>query len=164
MRQREKLKSRVIAPPTNTFKQSKSSGKNKKERQELYSELLQIDKKQKEQEEREMELTDKTTIEEVLNSQEYKTQLGSQIWLFRRNVIRFCVKYNIPNSAVEKLKSVNAFDVNRFIDLYKRVSNKDLLGYSKKERDLIAIIGREAFIKTIKKMKDERVHNACENG
>lgn len=111
-----------------------------------------------------MKLTDKTTIKEVLNSQEYKTQLGSQICLFRRNVIPFCIKYNIPKSAVEKLKSVNAFDVNRFIDLYKRVSNKDLLGYSKKERDLIAIIGREAFIKTIKKIKDERVYNAGENG
>lgn len=111
-----------------------------------------------------MELTDKTTIEEILNSQEYKTQLGNQICLFRRGVRSFCIKYNIPNSAVDKLKSVNAFDVNRFIDLYKRVSNKNLLGYSKKERDLIAIIGREAFIKTIKKMKDERVHNACENG
>lgn len=111
-----------------------------------------------------MKLTDKTTIEEVLNSQEYKTQLGCQICLFRRNVIPFCIKYNIPKSAVEKLKSVNAFDVNRFIDLYKRVSNKDLLGYSKKERDLIAIIGREAFIQTIKKIKDERVYNACENG
>ena len=111
-----------------------------------------------------MKLTDRTTIGEVLDSQEYKTQLGSEIYLFRRNVIRFCVKYNIPNSAVEKLKSVNAFDVNRFIDLYKRVSNKDLLGYSKKERDLIAIIGREAFIKTIKKIKDERVYNPGENG
>ena len=111
-----------------------------------------------------MKLTDKTTIEEVLNSQEYKTQLGNQIWLFRRGIHSFCTKYNIPNSAVDKLKSVNAFDVNRFIDLYKRVSNKNLLGYSKKERDLIAIIGREAFIKTIKKLKDERVYNACENG
>lgn len=111
-----------------------------------------------------MKLTDRTTIEEVLNSQEYKTQLGNQICLFRRNVIPFCTKYNIPYSAVEKLKSVNAFDVNRFIDLYKRVSNKDLLGYSKKERDLIAIIGREAFIQTIKKIKDERVYNAGENG
>lgn len=111
-----------------------------------------------------MKLTDRTTIGDVLDSQEYKTELGSQICLFRRNVIPFCIKYNIPNSAVEKLKSVNAFDVNRFIDLYKRVSNKDLLGYSKKERDLIAIIGREAFIKTIKKIKDERVYNAGENG
>ena len=86
------------------------------------------------------------------------------VWQENPYVIPFCIKYNIPNSAVEKLKSVNAFDVNRFIDLYKRVSNKDLLGYSKKERDLIAIIGREAFIKTIKKIKDERVYNACENG
>ena len=89
--------------------------------------------------------------------------MGNQICLFRRGVRSFCIKYNIPYSAADKLKSVNAFDVNRFIDLYKRVSNKNLLGYSKKERDLIAIIGREAFIQTIKKIKDERVYNACEN-
>lgn len=111
-----------------------------------------------------MKLTDRTTIEEVLNSQEYKTQLGNQICLLRRGIHSFCTKYNIPYSAIDKLKSVNAFDVNRFIDLYKRVSNKNLLGYSKKERDLIAIIGREAFIKTIKKIKDERVYNTRENG